>query len=428
VAARFLQVPQGDGGLQAFFDDAAGGSGGTLSAAELLHLTVEKLDLPRAVGRLVVKRSMQRQGGMDGSEGAAGSGTEMVAEEVRVGYAAFHAVYGRHRPEETDRVRLFRLLKQPASSWLVKSDIVDLVWAVSETHSGLAFLRDSAGEFLEAYVKTTALRIMWALSASGTGKIALQRWRHSAITEVLFELDEEADINLARDFFSYNHFYVIWCLFWELDEDEDSLLQKEDLLRYGSYGLTSIVVERIWVLRHQRDSGGMTYDDFVYFLLAEEDKQSSPAYQYWFHVLDLNGDGALDQRDLGIFYDELRPRIEAMGEEVVSFDELINEFIDICRPEQRGHMRLSEIKKSALGYNIFSAITNVRKYIAWEGLSCEKAAGRASNLRDTRDWDLFADSEYRRLVQSEEEKDDDEAEEEDSSSSSSNPEVVEQSV
>ena len=106
------------------------------------------------------------------------------------------------------------------------------------------------------------------------------------------------------------------CLFWELDEDEDSLLQKEDLLRYGSYGLTSIVVERIWVLRHQRDSGGMAYDDFVYFLLAEEDKQSSPAYQYWFHVLDLNGDGALDQRDLGVFYDELRPRIEAMGEEV----------------------------------------------------------------------------------------------------------------
>ena len=199
---------------------------------------------------------------MDGSEGAAGRGecgTERAAEEVRVGYAAFYAVCGRHRPEETDRVRLFRLIKQPASSWLVKSDIVDLVWAVSETHSGLDFLRDSAGEFLEAYVRTTALRIMWTLSASGTGKITLQRWRHSAITEVrldrvprtpapslprsvgtplfatsqtsrrvgsppstslqlairsqvLFELDEEADINLARDYFSYNHFYVIWCV------------------------------------------------------------------------------------------------------------------------------------------------------------------------------------------------------------------------
>ena len=27
----------------------------------------------------------------------------------------------------------------------------------------------------------------------------------------LYQLDEESDINLVRDFFSYNHFYVIWC-------------------------------------------------------------------------------------------------------------------------------------------------------------------------------------------------------------------------
>ncbi len=52
---------------------------------------------------------------------------------------------------------------------------------------------------------------------------------------MLFQLDEEGDINLVRDYFSYNHFYVIWCLFWELDEDEDSLLHTDDLLRCGSY-------------------------------------------------------------------------------------------------------------------------------------------------------------------------------------------------
>ena len=63
---------------------------------------------------------------------------------------------------------------------------------------------------------------------------------------------------------------------------------------------------------------------------------------------------------------------------------------------------LSQLKRCGLGYNLVSALTNVRKYVAWEGLSCEKAAGRASNLRDTRDWDLFADAEYRRLVESEE--------------------------
>ena len=34
-----------------------------------------------------------------------------------------------------------------------------------------------------------------------------------------------------------------------------------------------------------------SYDDFVYFLLAEEDKECHAALQYWFHVLDVDGDG-----------------------------------------------------------------------------------------------------------------------------------------
>ena len=92
-----------------------------------------------------------------------------------------------------------------------------------------------------------------------------------------------------------------------------------------------------------------------------------------------------------------------MNEEVVPFEEIINEFMDIVKPASRGRLSLNELKRCGLGYNLVSALTNVRKYVAWEGLSCEKAAGRASNLRDTRDWDLFADSEYRRLVETEDE-------------------------
>lgn len=241
---------------------------------------------------------------------------------------------------------------------MLKADVTALVWAVSETHAGLEFLRDST-EFLEAYVKTTTLRILWALSAAGTERITLQHWRHSTISEVLFQLDEENDINLARDFFSYNHFYVIWCLFWELDEDEDSQLQKDDILRYGQYGLTARVVDRIWTLRHDRESEGMAYNDFVYFLLAEEDKQCAPALQYWFHVLDIDGDGAINRQDMLYFYEDLVVRLEAMGEEVVAFDEVVNELVDIAKPAERGRLRLADIKKSSLGYNIFSALTNV---------------------------------------------------------------------
>ena len=439
VSSRFLHVPQGDGGVQALFEHAAGGPGLALSPEDLLTLAVDRLDLPRAVARVVVKRALVKQKELSKVElqlqqkenaptqtpkrSPAGApllrSTPSFAErepgatptttldkgapvaDGRVGFPAFFAVYGRHRPEENDRIRLFRLIKRDKSPWVLKEDVRELVWAVVETHVGLEFLRDSA-EFLDAYVNTTTLRILWALSGQGTERIALQHWRHSTITEVLFQLDDEADINLARDYFAYNHFYVIWCIFWELDEDEDSRLTKEDLLRYGQYGLTSRAVDRLWALRRDQTKEGMAYDDFVYFLLSEEDKQATPALQYWFHMLDVDGDGCIDKNDMWYFYEDMKERLLAMNEEVVAFDEVVNEFMDIVHPEKRGHITLTELKRSQLGYNVVSALTNVRKYIAWEGLSCEKAAGRASTLRDTRDWDLFADSEYRRLVESDE--------------------------
>lgn len=38
------------------------------------------------------------------------------------------------------------------------------------------------------------------------------------------------------DYFSYEHFYVIYCKFWELDTDHDLIIDKTDLLRYNNGG------------------------------------------------------------------------------------------------------------------------------------------------------------------------------------------------
>ena len=200
VSSRFLQMPSGDGGVQALFE-AAGGSNsaapnGMLTPEELLKLGVDRLDLPRAVSRLVVKRAQERQKQLDekaakGIIGAAAAAAASAAssgssggghdENVRpqgtspqpsptsassagggfpspiaganasydgsdadrpIGFQSFFSVYGRHRPEETDKIRLFRLVKRNSSGngagspWVLPDDITDLVWAVAETHAG----------------------------------------------------------------------------------------------------------------------------------------------------------------------------------------------------------------------------------------------------------------------------------------------------
>ena len=64
--------------------------------------------------------------------------------------------------------------------------------------------------------------------------------------ETLIQVDTEEDINKIRDYFSYEHFYVLYCRFWELDNDHDFFIEKEDFARYESHSLSRRAVERIF--------------------------------------------------------------------------------------------------------------------------------------------------------------------------------------
>lgn len=54
--------------------------------------------------------------------------------------------------------------------------------------------------------------------------------------QTLALLEEEDDINQITDYFSYEHFYVIYCKFWELDTDHDLYISQKDLARYSDQG------------------------------------------------------------------------------------------------------------------------------------------------------------------------------------------------
>lgn len=46
-------------------------------------------------------------------------------------------------------------------------------------------------------------------------------------------LEEEEDINQITDYFSYEHFYVIYCKFWELDSDHDLYISQATHSQYN---------------------------------------------------------------------------------------------------------------------------------------------------------------------------------------------------
>lgn len=127
------------------------------------------------------------------------------------------------------------LLTNGRRKYLFPEDFVLLIQDIVDSHPGLGFLKE-ATEFHSRYVHTVIARIFFAVNRSWSGSISISELRKSNFLDVLRILDEEEDINRITDFFSYEHFYVIYCKFWELDKDHDLFIDREDLSKHNDHG------------------------------------------------------------------------------------------------------------------------------------------------------------------------------------------------
>lgn len=79
-------------------------------------------------------------------------------------------------------------------------------------------------------------RIFYCVNRSWSGRISVAEVRKSNLLAVIAVLEHEEDINQVTAYFSYEHFYVIYCKFWELDRDHDLFIDKMDLTRHNDHG------------------------------------------------------------------------------------------------------------------------------------------------------------------------------------------------
>ena len=169
------------------------------------------------------------------------------------------------------------------------------------------FFLEHHEDFKNKYALAVITRIFYTVNTSRTGQISLKELRNSNLLEAFLHVDEDTDINRAVDFFSYEHFYVLYCKFFELDTDRDFIIHREDLVKYADHSLSENIVDRIFQLGlgvFDQDRGshrpyiGMTFSDFIYFAISEEDKTTTQSITYWFNCVDLDGDGTHSPRYL----------------------------------------------------------------------------------------------------------------------------------
>ncbi|XP_063711865.1 serine/threonine-protein phosphatase 2A regulatory subunit B'' subunit delta-like [Symsagittifera roscoffensis] len=289
--------------------------------------------------------------------------------------------------------------------YLIPGDFECMLQDVVDTHKGLLFLQE-AKDFHSRYIATVIARIFYSVNRSWSGKLSLHEVRNSNLIQTFEQLEVEEDINSVRDFFSYEHFYVIYCKFWDIDLDRDLLVSHSDLCRHESHAVSQRAIDRIFQGTVSKEltskSMKMSYSDFVWFLISEEDKQSATSIEYWFRIMDLDGDGALSMYELQHFWDEqLQRMVQQDFADLLPFEDILCEMLDLVKPADPTRITLSDLKRCKLTPVFLNTFINFKKFLDIQqrqnvGLYRDEEERRLSELET--EWERYAKEEYERLV------------------------------
>ncbi|KAL3982756.1 EF-hand domain pair family protein [Acanthocheilonema viteae] len=289
--------------------------------------------------------------------------------------------------------RFVYILTNGSRNFLVADDFEALMQDLIETLPSLSFLKE-ANTFHQAYIKTVTARIFWTVCHSWKKHISIAELRSSNLLKAIRAL-EKVDVNEEREFFSYEHFYVIYYNFYLLDKDKKNYLTPFDLSLYSNCALTNLVVERIFsgaVSPNCSMKQIMDYIAFVNFLLAEVDKCHPKSIEYWFRIMDLNGDGRISFDEMERFYNEIVANVVNMDVDTLIFNNLVNMLKDMISPHSPTYFTLSDLKRSpSLARYFFDTFTNWMKHIAQE--SCKPVRRNVANSRFS-DWNRYCKSKY----------------------------------
>ncbi|KAF9954592.1 Serine/threonine-protein phosphatase 2A regulatory subunit B'' subunit beta [Mortierella alpina] len=196
----------------------------TLNEAGFVAVTVQCCELPR-----YMNRALFRKVDAVGSNEVRLSELEHAWEFLAEGC-----------PDEISMI--FMILKQHNKNVLTPTDFEVVLQDLVLFHPGLEFLSGNA-VFQERYLETVITRIFYEANRRH-GKMSLADLRRSQFDKTLRKL-ENSDLNQTEDCFSYKHFYVIYCKFWELDQDHDLILDEQDLAGYSGGAISSRIIRRV---------------------------------------------------------------------------------------------------------------------------------------------------------------------------------------
>ncbi|KAJ1613786.1 protein phosphatase 2A regulatory subunit [Cryptosporidium canis] len=280
---------------------------------------------------------------------------------------------------------------------------------IVQRHRALQFLA-SDNVFRELYIETVISRIFYELDVLELRRLRLKDFRGTSLVGILLSMRGDESFDDLTDYFDYQHFYVLYSRFVELDVDGDQSLALDEFKRHDFGAITESALARIWdcnirgkrgLFRDEVDPARkMSYHDFIYFYISDEDKTTERSIRYWFEIIDFDCDGWIGLQEIDHFYREQKARCRDLSYAVPELDNISCMVNDLLMPGIQCRYRLDDFLRNKLvAGHFFNILVNTKKclssmFMDGELNSLQTVILQRSGFKAPSPWDLHCQYQY----------------------------------
>ena len=293
------------------------------------------------------------------------------------------------------------MLGRNKRNYLVQTDFAPYFASLIHTHPSLKFL-ESEPALQSSFAKCIIARTFYALDPELRGRVTKRALANSNFCDCLLAVDIANDVSDVTDFFSYEHFYVIFTKMWQLDTEEIGKISIEQMASYDHGRIPLPLVKRfVEILPGPKEPDTVSFFDFVYFIMAVEDKTTETALRLWYKVCDLDDDGIISFHELDRLYKMQKEKEEQNGMNPVPYKYVLSQMLDLIGNVDAGitMSQLRSIQNRDLFWNTF---VDFKKFNQSEFKDPLFEMNMNAAFSGMNEWDVFCQLEYARLSQAEE--------------------------
>lgn len=249
--------------------------------------------------------------------------------------------------------------------FLREKDMENFIFEMIPT---LPQLNSLTEEFYPFYVFTAVRKFFFFLDPKRTGRVRIRDLLSSQILPELYELRQEQPLADAElNWFSTQSALKVYGAYLFLDVDQNGMLSKTELSRFGSGMLTDVFVDRVFEeYQTYRDAETgereMDYKTFLDFVLAMENKNTPQAIQYFWKLVDIHHTGCIDGFVINYFFRAIVKLLRAKSPDIASVDDVKDEIFDMVKSKTPGIITQQDLVQCRQGGTVLSMLIDATAF------------------------------------------------------------------